>query len=796
MSVKNMSAIRLWAHGISWGALALSAQSAFAQEVPPAQAVDGAEAGLQDIVVTAQRRSQSARDVPISLQVFGADQLTKNVVTDTRDLVALTPTINFQNGASVANSSFSLRGVSSAATAAGFQPSTGLVLDGVSIYSQGEFISRLGDVERVEVLNGPQGTLFGKNSTAGVINVVTRQPVNNFEGELESYVTNDEEIYTRGMINVPLGDVARLRVNAFYQNQSPIFKNLTGLRAPLGQKSYGVNAKLAFDISPTATFTLDGTYAYTNSSANQDVPIGAPFIGDLQQEITGIGYGQGITTVNHNTEAKDIFKSGRISGTLLWKASDTVSLTSITNYSHFKVDFDLDIDLTPAGGNVGRGEIIPNSSYPIQYFSVFDTVGHLPTTNKYWSEELRANFESGPLSAVVGLYYQDAKIDTAINQPLLLDGAFVGQTPGDQFITDTRAKANIKNATASVFGDITYKLTDQFKVFGGLRYTHETYDLDYARNEYFTPRANYDPVTGNYSVGPVASYAVSADRTVNNLSGRIGIQFEPNRNTNIYASAAKGYKGPSGNTAASLPVGRDPIVRPEKATAFEVGAKLRLLDNRLGLNGALFYEKIDDIQATLFDPANTSTFSFVLQNAGALKTRGFEGDASFAVSSDLRLTGALAYVKATYDGFSVDCNPTQLAANTCPNNPTPGAQDGTGLPAIGSPRWKYSIGADYEHSFDKSGLAIFGNVTWTWTDQIQYTLNNDPNTVEPSHGMLNASIGVKGADDRWEVQLFAKNITNEFYYSWLVTAQPLGAPLGFLARDMKRYGGIRGTVRF
>lgn len=781
--------------GASLGVLSLLPAIANAQSAPDQASEASSGAQIEDIVVTAQRRAQSSRDVPISLQVVGAEQLAKNVVVDTRDLVAVTPTINFQNGASVVNSSFSLRGVSSAATAAGFQPSTGLVLDGVSIYSQGEFISRLGDVDRVEVLNGPQGTLFGKNSTAGVINVVTKQPTDTFAGEVEAYVTNDDEVYTRGMINVPLG-VARLRVNGFYQNQQPLFKNLTGLRAPVGQKSYGVNAKLAFDIGPDATFTLDGTYAHTDSSANQDAPIGPPFIGALQQALTGVGYGRGITTVNQNTEAQDVFTAKRLSGTLSWKASDALSLTSITNYSRFRNDYDLDIDLTPAGGNVGRGEIIPNSSYPIQYFSVFDTLGHLPTLTRYWSQEIRANYEAGPISVVAGLYYQDARINTAVNQPIGLDGAFVGQTPGDLYLTDTRSRAKIRNKSASIFGDLTYKITDQFKFFGGLRYTHETYDFDYSRVEYFTPRANYNPITGEFSVAPVASYAVIADRSINNLSGRVGAQFEPNRNVNIYASAGKGYKGPSGNTAASLPVGRDPIVEPEKATAFEVGAKLRMLDNRLALNGALFYEKINNIQATLFDPANTSSFSFVLQNAGALKTRGFEGDASFAATPELRLTGALAYVKATYKGFAVDCNPTQVATNTCPNDPRVGSQDGTGLPAIGSPRWKYSIGADYEHVFESNGMAIFGNVTWTWTDAIQYTLNNDPDTVEPSHGMLNASIGVKGADDKWELQLFGKNLTNEFYYSWLVTAQPLGAPLGFFSRDIKRYGGIRAKVRF
>ena len=128
------------------------------------------------------------------------------------------------------------------------------------------------------------------------------------------------ETYTRGMVNVPLTDAVRFRLNAFYQDQKPLFTNLSGEPAPLGQKSYGANAKLAFDLSSAISFTIDGTFAHTDSSANQDVPIGAPVIGVLQEGLTGIGYGRGITTVNQNTPAQDIFETKRLAGTFLWKA--------------------------------------------------------------------------------------------------------------------------------------------------------------------------------------------------------------------------------------------------------------------------------------------------------------------------------------------------------------------------------------------------------------------------------------------------------------------------------------------
>jgi iron complex outermembrane receptor protein len=597
------------------------------------------------------------------------------------------------------------------------------------------------------------------------------------------------------MVNVPLSSTARLRVSAFYEDQKPLITNLGGSGA-IGQRSYGVNAKLALDFTDSLTFLLASTYSHADSSYGQFTAIGPGLFGSAAQALTHVPYGRGVTTINDNTPATYVPESASVTGTLNWRLSDTLSLTSISNFTRFIEDNDQDADATPAGSTVPTGYGIPGSTYPFQYLSVYNARGHVPNFYNYYSEELRVNFTSGPFNAVFGAYAQRVAIRYRNSGPDYFDGSLIGQTPGVGYYRSSDVYVNIKDTTASAFGDLTYAVTNQIKLFGGLRYANEGFGELYDRNTFLGPIANFNPVTGIFSGAPAAVYDTASDHTINNLSGRAGIQFEPTTNTNFYASFARGYKGPAGNTGTGLLVGRDPILKPEIATDYEIGAKLRLFDNRLALNGAIFHEVINDIQATVFDPTQ-KTITFLLLNAGELRTKGFEGDATWAITPEYTIHGGVAYDDASYSGFSVACNVTQTSTHTCPNSGgVASVQNASGYPAAGSPKWKYSISNNYESNLGGTGLSYYGMVGWTWNSAIQYQLDNDPHTLEPSHGSLDASIGLKGPSDRWGVQLFGKNLTNQFYYAYLLNASTIGLPVGFLPRDFQRYGGVRIYSRF
>jgi iron complex outermembrane receptor protein len=227
----NRAGVRRLVRGASYlGFLAMTG-AAYAQ-APPASTPDsnGAPAPqlgeLTEVVVTAQRRTERLENVPISIQAISSEQLERGGISDTRDLATISPMINFSTGNSANATAFSLRGVSSLAVQNGIQPSTAMVVDGVALARQSEFIANLADIDHIEVLNGPQGTLFGKNSTAGVINIVTKVPTDKYEALIEGLATTDSEFGGRAMANLPITDAIRIRLNGFYRDQEPLIKNI------------------------------------------------------------------------------------------------------------------------------------------------------------------------------------------------------------------------------------------------------------------------------------------------------------------------------------------------------------------------------------------------------------------------------------------------------------------------------------------------------------------------------------------------------------------------------------------
>ena len=262
----------------------------------------------------------------------------------------------------------------------------------------------------------------------------------------------------------------------------------------------------------------------------------------------------------------------------------------------------------------------------------------------------------------------------------------------------------------------------------------------------------------------------------------------------VYASYSRGYKGPAVDVSTTLLPNTDPTIKPEISDAVEIGAKARLFENRLALNVALFDQRIYGIQLGV--PEFSHLFNIVYINAGTLYTKGVEADATWAATSQLRLNAAVDYDDAHYGNFYYICNSTQLAAGRCPNNPVAGFQNIEGQQAIGSPKVKYSLGAAFEDTLPQTPVRYSLEVDWTWNSAIYYELGADPISREPDHGTLNASVGFKGQGDRWQVQFFGKNLTNQLYFSSLSNVALDGRPIGYLNRDFQRYGGVRVTYRY
>lgn len=802
---------------------------------------------LDTIVVTAQRREQQFQDVPLSIAAYSGEALKRENITDTRQLEQISPSLNYGQGTSLKGGAFNLRGVSSQTTGGGVQPSTAMVLDGVPLLRPGEFVSALGDIQRVEVLNGPQGTLFGKNATAGVISIITNRPTDRFEGEVSASYTTDDELLVRGVLNVPLTEGIRTRVAAYYNNLEPLIKNQFEGGDDWGsRKNYGVRAKVEFDLGPDVELLLTGEYQRLNDGFTLYFPINSSTgPGRAALEDAARGYTAAFGKVINNTDGynRDRGTYKNVTAELNWDINDKTSLTSISSYRDAKFyGSSGDPDMSPLGLTPGRNTL-PLISPFVQGVTLLSRKLSYSTGPQYFTQETRINYGDEQFDAVGGLFFQTMTEDSTSTFPFLIYSGI----PGYYIYANSTPQARTENDTWAAFGDLTWHATDTLSLFGGLRYTHETIrtrykndvwtansasgvaflpgyvnpgisalpptgysNFDPVTGDFFGPGTFYDEVTGGIVPLPTSTKSFDENLTTNNLSGRIGIQWQPTSDQNYYFSYNRGYKGGAidiarGAQAPNPALGTTPVVAPEKAYSFELGTKLSLFKNRVDVSLNLYHQRIQNVQQTVLTTISSGT---QLLNAGKLKLDGGEFEVRALLFEGLVVNGSVAYNDARYGGTlpngelpRVGCYPGQTADQGC-TDPDGAGPRGFSTPIAGNraqnaPEWKFNVGATYTLDTPSLPFNIVTSANYNWVDAIQFNLNNDPTTIQPSHGILNASITLVDQNDRWEFQIFARNLTNEFYYSGVSDANnQLARTFGFLGRDYKRYGGARLTVKF
>jgi len=785
---------------------------------------------IGEVVVTAQRRSERLSEVPITVEVVTAEKIQAAALQDTKQLVQISPSITFSAGSGTRGAGFSLRGISSVAQEGGTQPSVAMVVDGVALARQVEFVSSLADVTQIEVLQGPQGTLFGKNASAGVINITTQGPTRVNEGKLEVNQTTDSETIVKGAANFVFSERARFRVNAFYDRQHSLIDNIGG-KDLNGAKSYGVAAKLDFDLTDNMSLRLVADYAKRRDTYGMQMII-VPRIGTLpalvpggpvrdlstvQRQVWGVPFGFGVTTTNSDGVSESVQRSWSTSATLNWEVNDRLKLVNIAAYHDLFYDNLADTDSGPTGFMKGKG-LAPN---PLNYPTSSVILGFPKSQNPaaYYSEEARLEYSGGRLNAIGGAFYSSYWENPHFVGATLANSMFSGSTLVGGTYNDNRYIAKYKNHTAAVFGDVTYKLSDQFSVFGGLRYTSDEVESHYRKINFTgAPLTFFDTTTGAYNTpfAPVAILTGSAlppgtsaatpkffsydlHRTDGGLTGRAGIQWRPAPGQNYYVSYNTGFKGPAvdlsqawSNTFTSTD--------PEKARAFEIGTKQTLFDGRLFFQLSVYDQLVKDVQASVTVPAGAGA-SNQLQRAGDIKSRGFEVQFEARLTDELTGSFALAYTHARYRGDGqVPCNVSQTLLLTQTGCGTNGALAGNqrlvGHEAKETPPVQLTSALDWRHELTNQ-MIVRAHADYSWTDKIQWQLGNDPLTRAPSHGMLNASMGLAAANGRWEVQVYGKNLTNEFFYDNLSQANTaIGAEWGRVARDAKPYGGLRLILRY
>lgn len=707
---------------------------------------------LEEVTVTAQKRTESAQDVPVAVSAFTADNLEAMGVQDFGDLAKASPSLTISSTGGNSNENpVSLRGIGTYAYSVGIESSVALIVDDVPVPRSGAFFSSLNDVASIEVLRGPQSTLYGKNSSAGLISVRTNDPGQEFEGSVELLATDDDEKGAKVMLSGPLSDAAGLRVTAYKKDRDGHIKNLVTGNMVNGSEDQGIRAKLVVDASDSLTMTLIGEQ--NNSEGNCCSPV---FVGLSPDTaiIAGGSYAVLSNGITANTDNRSIRQNQD-------QENGTFSDSKDTSYS-LKLNYALgDYELTSVTAKREwdynwSTSLIPHENFTLNQFG--------PYTSEQFTQELRLNSPaSADFQYVVGAYYTDIDSQRSFER-------------GPAFASKWSA-ATWSKSTA-LFGQFDKALSEDLNLSVGLRYNNEKYGVEF---DQLLQGVSYE-----------------ADTSDNAFFGKVSLEYNASDDAMVYGSYSQGYK--AGGYDVSSAFNQDTANNPvdaETVDAFEIGMKNTLMDGRVELNTALFYSTFDDFQAQSAREVD-GLFVMVLNNVGEMSSKGLEVDVRALLSENWMLTGGFAYTKANIESFvGAQCWSGQSAAQGCID----GLQDLSGKEMSNSPDLKGSFSLEYNKVIADTNLEFFSSLAYQWQSEMFYDLKGDPESTQGAYGLANLNVGVADLDDKYRVTFFVNNLTDQYYSSGYSNFRNfLGngneALMHYVSRGADRYMGVRLRYNF
>ena len=753
--------------------LALSASTVALITAAPALAQ------VEEIIVTAQKVEENVQDVPIAITAVSGDRLEQAVVFNLENISTVIPSVTFRKGTTSANSAIVMRGVGTITFSIAAEPSVSTVVDGVVLSRSGQAFMDLVDIERLEVLRGPQGTLFGRNASAGLVNIVSEGGSDTFEAEANVDWFEGDEVRLRAALAGPLADGLTARVTGFYGSFDGNITNINGNdeRTVNGYERYGARGILDYEDGGT-TLRFIADYYKANDDCCADVTgVSRGAVLDAELGLPGgSAQGEDQRFINHNlvTETRD--RQWSLTGSGDFEISDTHTLSVILGYRNW---FNREIregDFLPRA-LVGTGELHDDGVVRTEQISAEVRIASDQTKDFFYQAGVFA-WQSENSQVFTRRNITCASSTLPIDPLTGGRPCNVADTTNTLFPTAT-SFSDVTSKNFAIFGQGTYRFTEQLSLTGGLRYTWDDLEFTHTRapgvNAFNGAPATGPGVSGNPAGGTLASGGngtnTSAGSTDNgNLSGRAALQFEPTEDIMLYGSYTRGYKGPAFNVFFNHTAPNNAVpIDEELSDAFEIGVKSQFWDRRVQLNVAAFTVTYDGFQANNFVLLNGAVVSN-LTNAGTVKSEGFEADLVVAPVSGLNLRASAAYADARVKEF----NPNPLTN-------APDARNGTRLPL--APEFVYTIGGDY--TTDLGDVArLYLNTDFRHTSS-QFSDLGEQGPIE-AYGIWNASIGFSDPDDRFRLTFHARNITDESYVLLNVSnGQRLQIP-----RDADRYFGV------
>ena len=705
-----------------------------------AQEDAGPPALLDEIVVTAQKREESLKDVPISVSAVSGDVLADRSIDNLADLSSSIPNL-FITESQISNH-INIRGIRTGANK-GFEQSVALYVDGV-YYGRDQLIRLpLVDLERVEVLRGPQPTLFGKNAIAGALSVTSALPTDEFEASFStSWEFQHDELQIQAMVSGPLTETLSGRLVASWREMDGWIDNeFINTTEPAPEELF-LRGILAFDDGGPFRAHVKVEYAEFDTEGRQlenNTPIGtysAVFSGPLAVD-TNEDWKSGSSRVNSQNEVLDVVLNAEFE-------LGEYTLTSVSSYVTYDTSELIDVDYIPA-------DLLDGTNQGEDY--------------EQFSQEFRITSPGGEfVDFIAGVYFQDNELE--VFDEVFFGSTFLAFGPPFAFISDSYTDRLYEQESTlwSVFAQADINFTDWLTLTLGARYNDEDKE----------GRRRLDFVAGPTNIGqaipfppfPNALHAVlaglnmfphdiSGERNESSFDPLVRFQFQVTDEVLLYASYTEGTKAGGfdirGNSVPGHPVATPGTFEfeEEEAESYEVGAKLAF--PRFELNMAVYRTEYTDLQTNIFD----GTLNFLVLNASEITTQGVEVDGRVAIADWLHLYASAAYLDFEYDDFeSAQCafGQTPLPTGFCSL---------TGETASHAPEWTANVGLDFEYELPGSGLVFDANLNLDYSDEYFLMASLDPNQVQDDFWKVGASIGIADAEGRWRVSLIGENLTNE-----------------------------------
>lgn len=713
-------------------AMALCPTSAAAQTADEESETQTAqtEQSSSVIVVTAQRRDESITDVPVSIGVLSPEEVDAFGVREVNDLAVTTPSLTLNGSSGVAGEGFKVRGIGGSTLADGIEQSVSVLVDEVVTGSSGSGLLEFWDIERIEILRGPQGTLFGKNASAGVVSILTKNPSDVLEaGFRTEYSPTFESTRLDGYIGGPVTDTFGVRLSAFYSNRDEGFIDNPVRNVDENKGSaWGVRLKSTLDLDH---FQLDGSIEIFE----QDKDCCARTFSFVDANIANrSSFGRTfLSRINANNVTPELGNLVDITDAPIQHTNDVIHATLKPSFT-----FESGAELRAIFGyrSWEQRALTDSDMIDIDIANTFDIFRDM----EVMSQELQfISPDDDRFSYILGLYHFTQNLD--VDSDLGTGTALTGGTP-----LRTLQTTEVESENFAAYAHASFDVTEAWEIFAGARLIRDEIEASFVSD-------------GTFFFFPTGPRMGSASADDTNWAGTAGVKYRFGSDSMVYASASRGYKGPAIDVSFAggiINPGQDATIDPEIVTNYELGFKSSFLGGDVRLDLVAYLSNVDDFQATAFDP---QTAAIVLRNAGKVQSKGIELDFSATPVAGLDTYFNLAYTDAVFEEFiGVPCTVPQVAAGTCSN--AAGGQDLSGQRVNQVPEWAFTLGARYE--FDVGTVPVFLRGDASWQDEMISDLDLDPNTRIPSYWVANFSAGFEPAP-RLEISAFIRNAFDEIY---------------------------------